>query len=47
MLVHNPEMSKDQANEIAVKMLGDVGIPRAETRLDSYIFNFSGACGSG
>ena len=42
VLVHNPEMSKDQANEIAVKMLGDVGIPRAETRLDSYIFNFSG-----
>ena len=42
VLVHHPEMSKDQANEIAVKMLGDVGIPRAETRLDSYIFNFSG-----
>ena len=42
VLVHHSEMSKGQANDIAVKMLGDVGIPRAETRLDSYIFNFSG-----
>ena len=42
VLVHHPEMSKGQANDIAVKMLDDVGIPRAETRLDAYIFNFSG-----
>ena len=42
VLVHHSEMSKGQANDIAVKMLGDVGIPRAETRLDAYIFNFSG-----
>ena len=42
VLVHHPEMSKEQANQIAVKMLTDVGIPRAETRMDAYIFNFSG-----
>ena len=42
VLVHHPEMSKGQANDIVVKMLDDVGIPRAETRLDAYIFNFSG-----
>ena len=42
LMVHNREMTKLEANELVVKMLADVGIPRAETRLDSYIFNFSG-----
>ena len=42
ILVHNPGMSRETADQMAIKILTDVGIPGAESRLDSYIFNFSG-----
>jgi peptide/nickel transport system ATP-binding protein len=42
ILIHNPNLDKGQAADIAVEMLDRVGIPNARGRLDDYIFNFSG-----
>ena len=40
--VHHPKMDKEAMADIAIAMLERVGIPNARTRLDDYIFNFSG-----
>jgi peptide/nickel transport system ATP-binding protein len=40
--VHDRGIEKDKAADIAVEMLERVGIPNARSRLDDYIFNFSG-----
>ena len=40
--IHHPEIDREKAADIAVAMLERVGIPNARSRLDDYIFNFSG-----
>ncbi|HEX3324918.1 MAG TPA: ABC transporter ATP-binding protein [Solirubrobacterales bacterium] len=39
---HHPEMSGDEARELAVAMLDSVGIPNAARRVDDYPHQFSG-----
>ncbi len=40
--VHHPEASKAQARKLAVEMLGRVGIPQPNKRVDDYPHQFSG-----
>jgi len=40
--VHHPEASKGQARKLAVEMLGRVGIPQPNRRVDDYPHQFSG-----
>ena len=40
--IHDPSIDKEGAADVAVEMLERVGIPNARSRLDDYIFNFSG-----
>lgn len=42
VLLHIPDISKKEARERTIEILRRVGIPRAENRIDSYPFQFSG-----
>jgi oligopeptide/dipeptide ABC transporter ATP-binding protein len=42
VLIHNPGVSKREARERAIEMLGRVGIPYPEKRIDGYPHQFSG-----
>ena len=42
VLIHNPRMEEEQAREIAVSVLLEVGMPKPEDRLDAYTFELSG-----
>lgn len=42
LLLHNQDMSKHQARQRTIELLKQVGIPMAETRIDSYPHQFSG-----
>jgi peptide/nickel transport system ATP-binding protein len=42
VILWHRKVSKKEANEQTVEMLRRVGIPKAETRLDTYPFQFSG-----
>ena len=42
ILLHAPDMSRNQARQRAIEYLNKVGIPDADTRIDSYTFQFSG-----
>lgn len=42
MRVHNPQMKKNELRERAVELLGRVGIPRPDQRVDGYPHMFSG-----
>ena len=41
-LLEHREVTKEQAREIVIEMLGKVGIPNAEQRIDEYPFRLSG-----
>ena len=42
ILLHQPELSSEEARERAVEMLRRVGIPNPEARIDQYPFSLSG-----
>ena len=42
ILLHQPQLSKDEARDRAVEMLRRVGIPNPESRIDQYPFSLSG-----
>ena len=42
ILNHNPKMTKKQANERAIELMRQVGIPAPEKRIHQYPFEFSG-----
>jgi len=42
ILIHNPDMSEEEARERTIGLLKQVGIPKAEKRVDSYPHEFSG-----
>ena len=42
LLNHNPKMTKKEANERAIELMRQVGIPAPEKRVNQYPFEFSG-----
>ena len=42
LLNHNPKMTKKEANERAIELMRQVGIPAPEKRINQYPFEFSG-----
>jgi peptide/nickel transport system ATP-binding protein len=42
ILIHNPEMPDEEAKNKTIHLLDQVGIPKAEERIDSYPHEFSG-----
>lgn len=42
LLNHNPKMTKNEANERAIELMRQVGIPAPEKRIHQYPFEFSG-----
>lgn len=42
ILIHNPEMAEKEAKNKTIYLLDQVGIPKAEERVDSYPHEFSG-----
>ncbi len=42
LLNHNPNMTKNEANERAIELMRQVGIPAPEKRIHQYPFEFSG-----
>jgi peptide/nickel transport system ATP-binding protein len=42
ILIHYPEVSKQEARDRTIQMMRRVGIPRPEERVDAYPFQFSG-----
>ncbi|TDO94331.1 peptide/nickel transport system ATP-binding protein [Halanaerobium saccharolyticum] len=42
ILIHNPEMAETKAKNKTINLLDQVGIPKAEERIDSYPHEFSG-----
>lgn len=42
MMIHENEISKEEARERTIRLLDDVGIPKAKERVDNYPHQFSG-----
>ncbi|SIQ51957.1 ABC transporter ATP-binding protein [Halanaerobium kushneri] len=42
IMIHNPEMAEEEAKNKTIYLLDQVGIPKAEERVDSYPHEFSG-----
>ncbi len=42
IMIHNPEVSKEEARERTIKLLADVGMPNPQKKIDNYTFQLSG-----